>query len=254
MEIDISLNLPEPANKLLNPIAESAGKTLSNVWEGCFAFLNTWGKKVMLKHELDFIAYKKVVEREISAIPESNRKEPRLSIIGPAIESSKYYIEEPIIREMFAKLIAADMDSRKERLVHPAFVDIVQQMSPNDAQLLKILPQVGPVAEIRLYDKKHTVYTLLTSRDTIYIAGLIESNFDANALSINNLSRLGIVELDHVRTLNDESHYKAYESFEEYRQGLQVVQSHSEQYGSVEISGGMFSITPLGNAFKKICL
>lgn len=54
---------------------------------------------------------------------------------------------------MFAKLIAADMDSRKERLVHPAFVDIVQQMSPNDAQLLKILPQVGPVAEIRLYDK-----------------------------------------------------------------------------------------------------
>lgn len=196
MEIDISLNLPEPANKLLNPIAESAGKTLSNVWEGCFAFLNTWGKKVMLKHELDFIAYKKAVEREISAIPESNRKEPRLSIIGPAIESSKYYIEEPIIREMFAKLIAADMDSRKERLVHPAFVDIVQQMSPNDAQLLKILPQVGPVAEIRLYDKKHAAYTPLTSEDIIYIAGLIESNFDANALSINNLSRLGIVELD----------------------------------------------------------
>lgn len=254
MEVDITLNLPEPVNKLLNPIAESAGKTLSNVWEGCFAGLNTWSKKVILKHEQDFIAYKESVEREVSAIPESNRKEPRLSIIGPAIESSKYYIEEPIIREMFAKLIAADMDFRKNGLVHHAFVDIVRQMAPNDAQLLKALPKNGPIAEIRLYDKEHTAYIPLTSKDVIYIPGLIESNFSANAISINNLARLGIVELDHVMSLTNASHYNAYKRLDEYELGLKEVQANSEKYSSVEIDKGMFSITALGTAFRQICL
>lgn len=254
MEVNITLDLPAPVNKLLNPIAESAGKTLSIVWDGCFSGLNTWGKKVMIKHERDFIAYKESVEKEVSVIPVPNLKEPRLSIIGPAIESSKYYIEEPVIREMFARLIAADMDSSKSGYVHHAFVDMVKQMAPNDAKLLKILPRTGPLAEIRLYIKGHTAYTPLTSNDIIYIPGLIESNFANNAISINNLSRLGIVELDHVLTLNKSSFYKAYENLDEYKQGQKSMQSHPEKYDSVEISGGVFSITPLGEVFRRICL
>lgn len=126
-------------------------------------------------------------------------------------------------------------------------------MSANDAKLLKILPKVGPLAEFRLYANDRKSYTSL-GKDIIYIPGLIETNFENNAISINNLSRLGIVELSHVSSLVDETIYKAYEVFDEYKQGTKIVQEHPGNYSSMEVSSGSFSITPFGDVFKKICL
>lgn len=231
--------------------ADAPAKTLNLLWQATFG---RWDEKLKQTVEANIRRYAKDIDEEVSKIPnESINGNPDISIIGPALEASKYYVEKTDVRKMFAKLIASEFDTRKSNKVHIAFVEIIKQMSANDAKLLKILPKVGPLAEFRLYVNDRKSYTSL-GKDIIYIPGLIETNFENNAISINNLSRLGIVELSHVSSLVDETIYKAYEVFDEYKQGTKIVQEHPDNYSSMEVSSGSFSITPFGDVFKKICL
>ena len=45
VDLNIDLNLPEPINKSLNPIATAAGETFANIWNACFAPVNLWAQK-----------------------------------------------------------------------------------------------------------------------------------------------------------------------------------------------------------------
>ena len=83
--------------------------------------------------------FKANIESKVKKIPDNNLQEPELSIIGPAIESSKFYISERVIRDLFSNLIASAMDNRKTNDVHHSFVELIKQMSPKDAILFKFL-------------------------------------------------------------------------------------------------------------------
>lgn len=231
--------------------ADAPAKTLNLLWQATFG---RWDEKLRQTVEANIRRYAKDIDDEVSKIPnESINNNPDISVIGPALEASKYYVEKTDVRKMFAKLIAAEFDARSSDKVHIAFVEIIKQMSANDAKLLKILPKVGPLAEFRLYVNDRKSYASL-GKDIIYIPGLIETNFENNAISINNLSRLGIVELNHIASIIDNTTYKAYETFGEYKQGVKLVQDNPDRFDSMKIFKGMFSITPFGDVFKKICL
>src|SRR5690606_5835122 len=76
-------------------------------------------------------------------IPEENLIEPPLSIVGPVLDASRYYIEEDDIRLMFSKLIASSMDNRNQTKPHHSFCEIIKQLSPLDAQILKSFGNVN---------------------------------------------------------------------------------------------------------------
>lgn len=168
MDLNLTLNLPEPVNNALNPVASAAGETLANIWNGCFSYINTWSKKQVIKHEHSLLEYKRSIEENFSNIPENHRVEPRLSIIGPAIEASKYYIKEESIREMFSKLITADMDDRKRNLVHHSFIEILKQMNPTDAKILAEFD--NPTTLLRCLIRKKSTPDVSLSITDIYLS------------------------------------------------------------------------------------
>ena len=49
VDLNINLNLPEPVNKSLNPIATAAGETFSNIWSACFSTINLWALNCQVK-------------------------------------------------------------------------------------------------------------------------------------------------------------------------------------------------------------
>lgn len=236
------------ATKSGGPVAE----TLGLIWK---ITLGRWDPKMEAIVKKNTEKYAAEINEQVSKIPnEDINKDPDISIIGPAFEASKYYVNRDDARKMFAKLIAAELDVKKMDKVHHAFVDIIQQMSTNDAKMMKILPTNGPVADIRLLNKNGTAFTRILTQDIIYIPGLIEDNFVDNAVSLNNLSRLGLVEIDHVLSLTEPSSYAPYKSLLAYRQGESEIANNPDKYSRIELSKGLFSITPLGQRFKEICL
>lgn len=240
------------ATTLVTKGAEAPARTLDLLWQ---ITLGRWDPKMQAMVQENIEKYSKDIDEEVAKIPADQiNPEPDISLIGPALEASKYYVARDDAREMFAKLIAAELNLTKKGKVHHAFVDIIKQMSSNDAKLLCKLPYVGPLGEVRLYTKDGKKYQLLGYGDVIDIPGVIDSDFRDNAVSINNLARLGLVEIDHVRSLNDPSAYEPYKKLPEYLKGLIIKASHSDQYSDVRVEPGMFMMTPFGRLFREICL
>jgi hypothetical protein len=124
----------EPVNNVLNPPAKVLGNTIAALLDIILGRIENFDEKLKLKRQKDLQAFKDTLENEVAKIPEQNRIEPKLSIAGPALEASKYFIEEESLRSMFAKLLANSMNKDTSQYVQTSFVEIIKQMSPLDAK------------------------------------------------------------------------------------------------------------------------
>ncbi|MBO1199093.1 DUF4393 domain-containing protein [Staphylococcus simiae] len=208
-------------NKLIEKgAAKGPIKTFSKTWDLIFGKFHFYVDKIQYKRELDFERFKMQFKDEISNVPEENLKEPQISLLGPALEASKFYIDEQSLSNMFAKLIASSMDNRKSSLTHHSFVEVIKQLSPNDAVLLKHLStsNIHPTAKYRA--------VVNSSNDGFNISDSLIKNspidIQQTELAINNLIRLGILsDSSGLSSLTKEGVYDAFYSpryFEHFSQ------------------------------------
>jgi len=241
----------EPINKLLTPLASSAGKTLQDMWELVFGNFGNYVEKKRIVRLQALEDFKTSLETKVAAIPEERLCEPTLSIVGPALESSKYYFEEPDIREMFAKLISSAMDCETAPSVHPAFTEIIKQMSPLDAQNLSFF--TGhlwlPVADYQLNFDGGVSKTLYRN---IFLSNPNVSDCIVQAQSISSLIRLGLIDVSYENSLDSDSLYEGFEKT--------VLYCHlSKEFldgkrGTLGIKRGLSWVTPIGKQFSRICV
>lgn len=258
MDLNINLNLPEPVNKTLSPIGKSVGLTISTIWNGVWAPVTTWALKKSYKAQQDFLIYKQNVENELAKISKENLTEPRTSLIGPAIEASRYYIDEPDIRLMFAKLIAADMDLSKKNDVHHSFVEIIKQMSPTDAKVFMDLENPLQLMWCKLHLKDSPgVADFVTD---IYLSQEFPEYSHEVCVSISNLARLGLIFIPTRNTGsiimggNDQDMIARFEKTHFYNEIVQDIELPTSIYSSFEIKTYEGLATELGVSFRKICL
>jgi hypothetical protein len=62
-------------------------------------------------------------------IPEEDLIEPKPSIAAPALQALAFAHEEPDLKDLYLKLLACAMDSRNSSKAHPAFVEIIRQLT-----------------------------------------------------------------------------------------------------------------------------
>lgn len=100
------------------------------------------------------------VEKELESVPLERRIEPRLSVAGPAVQAMVFIGHEPELRAMFTKLLATSMDAETAEQVHPAFVEIIKQLVPDEARILRYFRQYDeiPMIDIRVHPKNRPVH------------------------------------------------------------------------------------------------
>ena len=245
--------------KLLGPVAESAGKTLQDAWELVFGGFGNYVEKKRITRRKALEDFKASLEDKVNNIPEDKLCEPPLSIVGPALEASKYYFEEEKIREMFASTISASMDSRKAFRVHPAFPTIIQQMSTLDAKNLEyfyLADGVLPLCEYQLKakDGKNDDFPLLlphwTVQTNVFLSNPQISNLEQGATSISSLSRLGLISTTYDRSLKD-NNYQNFTKTPEYIALLDKYKDDEQHFPHIQ--EGSARLTPLGENLCAIC-
>lgn len=171
--------------------AKAPAHTLNLLWK---ITLGRWDAKMenMVKKQTE--KYAQDIDNEINKIPpEEINQNPDISIIGPAFEASKYYVSKETIRKMFARLIAASLDMRKKDTVHHAFVDIIRQMSPLDAQILSELS--NPFGLLYYTFPRNEQSDLFSIISDIYLSDAFPEYNKNVSLSIGNLARLGLIDI-----------------------------------------------------------
>lgn len=226
-------------------------KTLEDYWYITFGHsASEKAEKLRVKQEVNSELLKKQLLTEVSKIEEPNIQEPPLQILGPTLESSKYYIEEEEMRNMFAKLLASSMDKSKNDMIHNSFVEIIKQLSPLDAQLLKYIvdfPERFPLTKAVLSNKLGLGHKVLIP---IYFFTDEYPNIEKNATSLSNLDRLGLIDMK-FDTWIGSGHYNDIQKSE---QATILKKANSNEDYSVKFHNGVIDITPYATNFIKTCM
>lgn len=80
--------------------------------------------------------YLRYLKRISEKVKDKELVEAHPQISGPVFEMLKYTVEDGLITEMFLNLLARAIDKDRVSEAHPAFVHIVNQLSPDEALML----------------------------------------------------------------------------------------------------------------------
>lgn len=255
-DIVIKFELPQIVNEALVPLASSIGTTLSTAWKGFTIGIDTWYGRKKIEQEHNLNLYAEEIQKQLTSIPEENIQEPKMSIIGPSLEASKYYFEEEWYRIMFAKLIAGSCDNRKNEKIHPFFVEAIKQMTSLEAEILSSFKKESaqPIVNYRFKLKDQ----LGGATFIPYVFFLTDEKIDAgkHSQSIVNLERLGFIDISFRSFFTDENKYKIFEQNPTYVSMQRLLKSGSfyPQFSSLDIEKGLLTLTPLGQSFLDICI
>ena len=225
-------------------------KTLEDFWFSHFGYK---AAEYRIKKEAELEAYKQSIINNLSKIPEEEIQQPKISIVGPAIEASKYYIEETVLRNMFAKLIANACNASKADSVHPAFVECIKQMNPNDAILLTNLDGHGSLVDYCLTFKQEATIADIVA-EGVHLSQKVPQYSQLNCLSISNLARLNIITYDKLLSGDKILDYSMYENNSLYHQCQQTVLANPDTYSQLTLKKYFFNVTAFGKSFKASCL
>lgn len=137
-------------------------------------------------------------------IPQEDVVEPKSSIAGPAMQGLAYAHDEPQLQDLYLNLIATAMDRRSAPQAHPSFVEVLKQLSAEEARLLQTLPDGVftsgnniPVANVIVHAKGaigiHHAYKHLLPL-TLNTNNAPTEHADAT-VAAENWERLGLVEI-----------------------------------------------------------
>lgn len=230
--------------------ADAPAHTLNLLWKVTFGHWDPMLEKIVKEN---IAKYAKDIDEEISKIPEESiNQAPDLSLIGPAFDASKFYVSKETPRKMFARLIAASLDKRKEGSVHHAFVEMIKQMSPLDAKILSTYKEQTFLLNF-IYGEIDSSKDETVISD-IYLSDEFPEYNESVSLSIGNLSRLGLIDIptrNRGTIIASSKDTTVIERFRETSLYKDITQNENLIHN--EISYQTF-LTPLALAFRSICL
>lgn len=267
MDAIISGALSGAASSILAKAFDGPFKTLEDLWYIHF------GHKYALKrakYEAGVEALKAETVAELQKIKPENQIEPKLCIAGPAMDAAKYFVEEPDLRSMFAKLIASASDISKVTSVHPAFVEIIKQLTPFEAKMLKdtdILMSSKGICKLRVQkitgSYSDTLFRPVASGRNIFNHFVLFKNINEKkedilfyAMLLDNLTRLNLCEIPANYELTDNKHYEIYEKSKVLKQYIAFLKQNGLEQENEEICLLKETSMPtaFGEAFYNACI
>lgn len=220
-------------------------------------------KKLNIRYEQKAIAFEKEMEHKYNSIPEKERVEPQLHIIGPTMESLKYNIMDDDLAELFSNLLVSDMDMRTQNLCTPAFVKVIEQLSPADARVFKAVfnecakAEAIPICKVDLCKIDDEKRKIRKEYLPLYLVGIEVDGLNPNDISksLQNLKRLGLLTIDFLKWRSDDEVYNKLID-NSYIESLKAWanQITGESYIAKVGSKGLLELNDFARDFAKVCL
>lgn len=195
--------------------------------------------------------FSKDLAEKTADIPDENLIEPKASLASSIINRLAFSHDEIDLKEMYLNLLASSMDSEKMKNAHPAFVEIINQLSADEARVWQGVAKSlhMPIIEIRQKNVSNRTWNTVKSHVMQYVElstgePVVEPNLE---LWVNNWIRLGMCSVDYDKTLAATGAYEWAESRPEY---LQYLNDNKDVDEKIEIQHGVLRVTELGRVFS----
>ena len=234
--LNIGAVVPEVYKDAISPAAKEIGKGLETIAKTVNIALKplsitVWGFDKIEKYimeELPKVFKEKGTESIISPDPH---------VAGPTIESLKYTANKEELRKMYLNLLAMSMDKDSSALAHPSFVEVIRQLSSDEAKILSfikkenIYPSLCDRYPASFFCTEQSSYNrLLEYFDEICEAAGID-NPGLYRSYLDNLTRLKILEIETYSSITDYHSLRRQFSDKEETEGVRLKRLIVTSYG-----------------------
>ncbi|ROL73772.1 hypothetical protein BK634_03330 [Pseudomonas chlororaphis] len=249
--IPIYQDLAQPAVKQVGKALETVGKAINVALAPVGALV--WGYEKCQ----DFISTK--VADRLKDVPPEDIITPKPNVAGPAIEALRYTGHEEDLSDLYANLLASSMDKKTASGAHPAFVEIIKQLTPDEAKLVKLFtgnrayPLLTLSSNYRVEEEgRRGGREVLTNFSLLGVEAGVEFPQMTPAY-LDNLCRLGLAD---VPGMGFEYTAKGvYDPLENHPDVLLMKQRiESDPLRMCSIQRGGLRVTTLGKQFAQICV
>lgn len=291
----IAKNLPvkEAYRDLAHPAAEELGQTAGSV----ASLARTALRPIFSMQKAADLVMDRLdgwLAKRLKGIDPDDVVEPPANIAGPAMMGLTFTVDVPELRDMFVQLLATAMTSSTKSSAHPAFVEIIRQMSATEARVLSRLSGKSqfPVIYVTAHDPDTevmapprddqmdfpdaTVLSITESSSvedvasqlslhwngTRYARGLItfldtfEEFSDDSPLvrELENLDRLGVLSLNPQHRLVGPGSLAWYHKVATCPKGLEMYREVEANAMRAGIAPGLARLTHFGERFTEVCV
>jgi hypothetical protein len=230
------------------PLVRNAGQLIALP----FRLLNAGLANVyalLTDHEAQRRALEKAMNEHWARIPPERLVAPPANIAGPLLLNYAFVQEEKDapLRALYEQLLASAMDSEAQPDVHPAFVDMLKQMTPLEAQLMSHLASLpgrrAPLVRTDLAVRPNpgTMSTVGINHPFPYADD--ERRFGE---ALDNLERLKIVNVTFERSIPGAAFYA------ELRDAMKDAIAPPDR--QLQYVDGLVVATQLGRSFIRACI
>ena len=243
--------LKEIYGDLAKPGVSQVGKALG----GILGLGNTVLWPIHLLNERSRVALEANLEsyrKKLESVPEANIVTPPAEV-GVPIAEKLAYVTDVDLRELYTSLLAKASNSQTQSLAHPSFVNVLNNLSPDEANLLKFFDRHNQVAFCsgRFIDPQKNYWI-----QVIDLHFSLDSDtplvFPANKVAyISNLEGLGLVRVLRDVFIVPETIYEPMEA--QLKAAFQNVPS-PPNLPEFQTQRGKLEVTQFGTLFLQACV
>ncbi|MBD1995035.1 DUF4393 domain-containing protein [Leptolyngbya sp. FACHB-541] len=240
----------QPAAKELGVGLQTVAKTIHIALAPISALV--WGYEQIQEYITEALSSR------LKRLPADQIITPSPAVAGPTLEALRFAGYEPTLRELYANLLATAMDAQTATDAHPAFVEILKQLTPDEARIMQLFAVrlAFPMLKVDCqFRESQTSEAFVEGFRALRNFSLLaeEANCSCPKLSesyIDNLCRLGLVEI-----IDDMVHPKTYQALENHPAVLKLM-SQALQDGdrTIHLQRQTVLVTSLGRQFCRACV
>ena len=239
----------------ISPAAKEAGKIIALPFQAINVALS--GAKIWVaEKQYNYERTLKLLAQKMESVSIDNISPPENYIAVPALQQISYCYDSEELRNMYANLLASSMQNDKKWEIHPSFADIIKQLSPDEAKILKKLNQVGREAIVSISANNEKGESLITYKDYSLIGYRAQCDNPKNTnVYIDNLCRLGLlVNGTGIRWLTKEEFYNEIYKLDYVAEIINNIKSRKDEYNVPDYEKGYIELTSFGKSFCNICI
>ena len=247
-EIGKQIPIKEIYNDLAHPTLSTVGQTLQGATRIALTPISAliWGyDKISAYLDIaipEYFAKRKVQKEKVQT--------PDPSIAVPTIVALQYTAHKPELRVMFTNLLGASMNKDTCNDGHPAFVEIIKQLTPDECKILRYLATDSRMPMIKI--REQVVGSEGQLDTTPYFSDIVftcECSFPSKFPEyLNNLSRLGLIDVFYDTYLTDDTYYA------QLRSNPHFPVFSDNEFIKYEEKKSMYELSQFGKEFCKICI
>ncbi len=190
---------------------------------------------------------------KLEPIPEEHLVTPKLVVAVPAMEALGYSLDEPTLKDMYLTLLATASDERVREQAHPAFAEIIRQLTAEEAELIGVMLRFSELPIVRIVENVDpNAFNILRTHVldlTDDILGPTECPM--SSVYVDNWVRLGLAEVDYLTAVFGEHAY----DWADLRPELDELRRQAgEGADRIDVQHGYFRRTAFGELFVNAVL